>query len=171
NRFRAQAGRAALVHSRIIALGRIVQRDQLSTEDTLDFYFNAKAFNSKFLLEAENISFGYEENIELIKDLTFSVGKNDRIGIIGKNGRGKSTLLKILAKELQPKIGSCDFSANTAVAYFGQTNIDRLSEDLTVEQEIAQANPDANYTRVRGICGTMMFSGSDALKKVSVLSG
>ncbi len=77
----------------------------------------------------------------------------------------------ILAGILNPENGNINLSPNTEIAYFGQTNIDRLSKNLTVEEEITSVDPKMARTRIRGICGTMMFPGDKALKKISVLSG
>ena len=106
-----------------------------------------------------------------MKTSHLSVEKGERIAIIGKNGRGKSTLLRLLAGDLAPHNGSIKRSDNLAIGYFGQTNIDRLHPKHTIEEEIASANPKLNYTQVKGICGLMMFSGDKSNKRNSVLSG
>ncbi len=170
-RFRAQASKAALVQSRVKALERMGVKEELTDEETLAFGFANKVFHGRALLEAQEISFGYTPELLLLKKLSLQVGKGDRIGIIGKNGRGKSTLLKVLAGELTPSHGAVTVSPNTAMGYFGQTNVNRLSGDLTVEEEVTQSHPGMSRTVIRAICGTMMFEGDKALKKISVLSG
>lgn len=171
NRFRAQASKATLVQSRIKALEKMKVEDALSEEDTLEFRFAEREFYGKIHLEAKDLRFGFDPKNPLFKDLTFHVGKKDRIGIIGKNGRGKSTLLRVLVNELKPISGSVSLNPGTALSYFGQTNIDRLTSTKTVEEEITSAQPTLHRTKVRAICGTMMFEGDAALKKVNVLSG
>jgi len=102
------------------------------------------------------------------------VDKKKRKGLIivnTGNGKGKSTLLSLIAGELKPNVGSIHPNANLEIGYFGQTNIARLDETLTVEGEVASSNAQLNRTQVRGICGMMMFSGVLAEKKVSSLSG
>jgi len=99
------------------------------------------------------------------------IEKGDRIAIIGKNGYGKSTLLKLLTQELTPQEGTLTTSVATRIGYFGQTHIDRLNKQLRIEEEISSANPTLNFTQVRAICGLMMFSGDLAKKPISVLSG
>jgi len=172
NRFRAKATKAKAVQSRIKALDRMGKMEKLSDIRTLDFEFNSAPFNAKNLMSAEDISFSYNEgDPPLFDGLNLSVGKNDRIAIIGKNGKGKTTLLNIFSGELQSKRGSVSHHPNTKLAYFGQTNINRLTPGKTVEQEIMEVHPDHNRGVARKIAGIMMFSGDLALKKISVLSG
>ncbi len=171
NRFRAKASKASLVQSRVKALEKMEVKEALTQEDSLEFQFAEKDFYGKFLLEARDLSFGYDKNLKLFKDLTFSVGKKDRIGIIGKNGRGKSTLLRVLASELQPLEGEVSLNPSTSFSYFGQTNVERLNLSRTIEEEITAAQPNLHRTKVRTICGIMMFEGDAALKKINVLSG
>jgi ATP-binding cassette subfamily F protein 3 len=171
NRFRAQAAKAALVQSKIKMLERLGKKDELMDESSLEFRFCEAAFPGKLMLEAKDLTFSYPGGPTLIQDLNLAIGKRDRIAIIGKNGKGKSTLLKLLAGELTPNGGTVEMSQNARLGYFGQTNISRLDPKLTVEAEIENANRQHHRTIVRAICGTMMFSGDDALKKIGVLSG
>jgi len=171
NRFRAQANKAKAVQSRIKALQRHERLDKLIDARTLDFSFNAAPFTGKQLLVAETVSFGFDRNDKLIRDLNLVIGKRDRIAIIGKNGKGKTTLLNLLAGELKPLHGVITPHPATKLAYFGQTNISRLNMANTVEEEIMDIHPDHSRGVSRKICGLMMFSGDHALKKISVLSG
>jgi ATP-binding cassette subfamily F protein 3 len=178
NRFRAKATKAAAVQSRIKALERMGTKEALTDEESLDFSFTETVpFYGKFLLEARSLTFAYPAaagaapSTPLVRDFSLNIGKNDRIGVIGKNGKGKSTLLRLLAGELQPNAGEIALNANTKIGFFGQTNIARLSPRCSIEEEIAAVNPQLSRTRVRSICGTMMFSGDQALKQISVLSG
>ncbi len=171
NRFRAQATKAAAVQSRIKQLEKMGSRDVLSQIQTLDFDFHYSPFAAKTILEVNNLSFSYTPETPLIENLSFAVKSNDRIAIIGKNGRGKSTLLNVLAGELQATQGEIRSHPGMKLGYFGQTNINRLDLKLSVEDEIAHSNSDLSRTQVRGICGVMMFDGDKAEKRIGVLSG
>jgi ATP-binding cassette subfamily F protein 3 len=172
NRFRAQATRARAVQSKIKALQRHERREKMSAIKDLEFAFVSAPFSGKWLMEAKDISFSFDpEGPALIDRLNLAVGKKDRIAVIGKNGKGKTTLLNLFAGELQPLRGEVNRHAQLRLAYFGQTNIQRLSPEKTVEEEILDVQPDHNRGAARKICGIMMFEGDSALKKVSVLSG
>lgn len=173
DRFGAKAAKASQAQSRQKMLSRIPSLEKLKEINNLDFKFNEAFFPSKKMLEASNVSFSYDEKAvePLIENLSIEIEKGERIAIVGKNGRGKSTLLRLLAQELTPLSGSIKCSENIAMGYFGQTNIDRLHPKHTVEEEISVANPSLNKTQVKSICGLMMFSGDKAEKVTSVLSG
>jgi ATP-binding cassette subfamily F protein 3 len=171
NRFRAKATKAKAVQSRVKALQKKERLEKLSDTKNLDFAFNSAPFNGKQLIEVKDLFFGFEAGAPLIDRLSFCACKNDRIAIIGKNGKGKTTLLNILSGELAPLSGEVRSHNDLKLAYFGQTNINRLNQQNTVEQEIMDAHPDHNRGTSRKICGVMMFPKDHALKKISVLSG
>ena len=172
NRFRAQANRAKAVQSRIKVLEKMGTREKMAEEQDLDFRFKAEPFHGKWLLEAENMTFGFNaQEPPLVKGLNFAIRRKDRIGVIGKNGKGKTTLLNLLAGELTPLEGRVTVHQNVKLAYFGQTNIDRLDPERTVEEEILGVQQDYNRNVARNVCGAMMFDGEKALKKIGVLSG
>lgn len=172
NRFRAQATKASAVQSRIKALARHEKLDKLEEIKQLDFKFRSAPFEAKWLMTIEDLSFGFSpDQPKLIDGLSFAVGKKDRIAVIGKNGKGKTTLLNLLAREMSPTSGEVKHHPNTKIAYFGQTNINRLRPDKTALQEVMDSHPDCGQGEGRAICGLMMFEGDNALKKVSVLSG
>jgi ATP-binding cassette, subfamily F, member 3 len=171
NRFRAQASKAKLVQSRIKMLERLPKLEALGDIESLDFEFRHAAFPAKILLEGRDLSFGYTAGHLLFHGLNLTVHARDKFGVIGNNGKGKSTLLNVVSGGLTPATGGIKSHPDMKLGYFGQTNIQRLDPKLTIEEEIEQANPALTRTQVRNICGTMMFGGDLALKKVSVLSG
>ncbi len=171
NRFRAQASKAKMVQSRIKMLEKLPKLDGLAEIESLDFEFRHAPIAGKTLLHAHNISFGYVPDHLLFRHINLTVNACDRFGVIGNNGKGKSTLLNVLSGGLKPISGDLKSHPDMKLGYFGQTNIQRLNPKLTIEQEIEQTNPALTRTQVRNICGTMMFGGDLALKKVSVLSG
>jgi len=173
NRFRAQASRASAVQSKVKALQRQGSAGApLGTIKDLDFAFTSAPFPGKRVIQVENISFRFHENSPwLMQSLSFELFKGDRIAVIGPNGRGKTTLLNLIARELSPLEGSVQYNPNVQLSYFGQTNIQRLSLDKTVEEEIQSSVKDFARGRARSLAGLMMFEGDAALKKVKVLSG
>lgn len=173
DRFGAKASKATQAASKAKLLGRIPVLENLKDLYQLDFQFNVANFPGKKMLEINNVNFAYDPNASqpLIKKLSLEVEKGERIAIIGKNGRGKSTILRIIAGELQAASGIVKKSDNLALGYFGQTNIDRLHPKHTIEDEIALANSKLSYTQVKAICGLMMFGGDKAKKTNNVLSG
>jgi ATP-binding cassette subfamily F protein 3 len=171
DRFRAKASKAKAVQSKIKLLDKRERLKKLDEVDALDFSFGAAPFEAKNVLTAMNVSFSYPNGPELIRNFDLSVGSGDRIAIVGKNGKGKSTLLSLIAGELEPLSGTVKPHAEANIGYFGQTNVQRLHPHLSVEGEIYDANPKLDRTRVRGLCGLMMFDGDKAEKKIQNLSG
>jgi ATP-binding cassette subfamily F protein 3 len=172
NSFRAKARHASLVQSRIKSLEKQEVLKKLEKITTLSFSFNAASFPAKCIQEAQDITFSYNGmHSPLINHLSFSVESNDKICIIGKNGKGKTTLLKLLAGNLSPREGKVRNHPQTKIGYYEQANTASLNNNLSVEEEISSGISSIDRKRVRDICGAMMFSGDSALKKIEVLSG
>jgi len=170
DRFGAKATKAAQAQSRAKLIGRIPTLEKLMALENLSFQFKEIPFLGHKMADLNEIDFSYTDS-PLIQNLSLSIERQERIAIIGKNGRGKSTILRLLAGELPPKNGHRKLAENTAIGYFGQTHIDRLSPQHTIEDEISSGNPKLNLTEVRALAGLMMFSGDKAEKPISVLSG
>jgi len=170
-RFRAKARLGGLVQSRVKSLEKMEKRDKLQAIRTLEFSFAEKPFHHKYALSADGLSFGYDPGEPLIKDFTMTIGARDRVFVVGKNGKGKTTLLKLLAGALQPGQGEVTSPQSVAMGYFEQTNVSGLVDSNTVLDEVASANVNEDPKLPRLIAGAMMFEGDDALKPVRVLSG
>ncbi len=168
---KARASTAALAQSKVKQLEKMELMEDLAFDSSLAFDFNFKESPAKVMLEVEDLSFGYTQENLLFQDISFSIKRGECIGIIGKNGKGKSTLLNTLAGELKQLSGSVSSHPSVEFAHFGQTNIARLHPNATVIDEIHSANVKLSTQVIRSIAGAMMFSGDAADKKVSLLSG
>jgi len=172
DRFRAKATKARQVQSRIKALEKKQTNEGLEKIKDLDFEFSHLSFNGKWLIDVKDVAFGYDDTKpNLIDGLSLQIGPKDCIAIIGKNGKGKSTLLNLLAGELTPSKGKIIHHQKLSIGYFGQTNVSRLDHQKTVADEIMSVMDEKNIKKARTIAGIMMFEGENALKQISVLSG
>jgi len=171
SRFRAKARLANLVQSRIKTLEKQKKGEKLESIKTLEFSFRTRPFRGKYVLTARNVSFLYDPAMPLIRDFSITVGAGERVCVVGRNGQGKTTLLKLLAGGLTPQHGEIVCNPGVTKGYFEQTNVRSLVDTRTVEEEILYAHPDVDRQLARNICGAMMFEGNAALKKIAVLSG
>ena len=172
NTFRAKASHASTVQSNIKKLEKMDKLDKLEEIRTLSFSFNYSQFRAGQVMDVNDLTFSYDGGEPyLIKGLNFTVNSHDKICIVGKNGKGKTTLLKLLSGHLKPVAGSIKTHTAALPAYYEQANTADLNDELTVEEEISPRGAFIDRSRVRGICGSMMFSGDDAEKKIKVLSG
>ena len=168
---KARAATATLAQSKVKILEKMEILEDIDYDANLNFDFNYKDTAAKFLVEVKDLSFGYTPENTLFKNITFALSRGETIGIIGKNGKGKSTLLNAIAGELQAQTGSVDFHPSCVFGHFGQTNISHLNKDNTIMDEIYSVNHKLPEAVIRSICGIMMFSGDNAKKKISLLSG
>src|SRR5210317_1439053 len=171
SRFRAKARLANLVQSRIKTLKKMEKKDKLEQPKFLEFSFRNSPFPAKQALTARNLSFSYDERTPLIGDFSITVAAGEKICVVGKNGKGKTTLLKLLAAELTPHSGQIVYHPAVKKGFFEQTNVKSLVDARTVEEEILYSQPDVDRQHARDVCGAMLFSGDEALKKIKVLSG
>jgi ATP-binding cassette subfamily F protein 3 len=170
-RFRAKARLAGLVQSRVKTLQKMEKREKLEKLKDLEFSFREKPLPGKSALQARHVRFAYRPDQPLIEDFSITLTAGERIGIVGPNGKGKTTLLKILAGVLAPQAGEVLCHPAVQKGFFEQTNVSHLIPNRTVEEEILYSDAGVERQLARDICGAMLFSGDDALKKIAVLSG
>ena len=173
DRFGAKASKATQAQSKARQIEKMKVLGEMRAEEKLGFSFNYKETTAKILLEAADLSFSYsgEASDNLFEGLSLQVAPGDRVAIIGKNGKGKTTLLNVLSGKSKRSTGEIKCHPSTAIGYYEQTNRKELNPENTIAKEIEEANPALPISRSRGICGAMMFSGEAADKKISVLSG
>ncbi|NNF98404.1 MAG: ABC-F family ATP-binding cassette domain-containing protein [Desulfobacteraceae bacterium] len=171
SRFRAKARLANLVQSRVKALEKAEKKEKLVGLKDLEFSFQYKPLRAKQVLSVSDLSFGYHKDNALIRKLNCSVTAGDRVCVVGKNGKGKTTLLKLLAGTLAPWEGDIIYHPQIDRGVYEQTNIQSLVDSRSVAEEILYSHPATDQQAARNICGGMMFEGDSALKKISVLSG
>lgn len=170
-RFRAKARLANMVQSRIKTLAKSQAKEKLQKLKNLDFEFNYLPFSGKQILMIENLSFGWQTDTPLIHNFSLTVYPDDRVAIIGKNGKGKTTLLKLISGGIYHSSGSIKINPGVQFGYFEQTNVQSLNDNFTVEEELVLSSVNSDRQIARNICGAMMFEKDSALKKISVLSG
>jgi ATP-binding cassette subfamily F protein 3 len=162
------------------AMGRKTRLERLLKENpdylakgraqkTIAFSFAKTEAKSDLVLRAENVSKSFGE-LTLFKNLSFDVGSGERLGITGPNGTGKTTLLKLALKQLQPDSGDIRLGQNLKVGYLDQ-QATTLNPEHTVLEEARSVRPDLTPEAVRGRLGAFLFSGDDVFKQIDDLSG
>jgi len=170
-RNKARASTAAMAQSKQKELDKMEEMGELESEADLSFHFNYANTPAKIVLRAEHLGFGYDPQKPLFENVTFALERGKCIAIIGKNGKGKSTLLNYIAGELPLQKGALHYHPSTKFAHFGQTNIERLNTAATIVEEIASMSKALGIPEARSIAGRMMFPGELGDKKIEVLSG
>lgn len=108
---------------------------------------------------------------KVLDDISFILGREDKVALVGPNERAKTVLFKILAGEMEPDEGSYKWGLTTSQAYFPKDNSLEFNNDDTIVDWLTQYSPEKDVTYVRGFLGRMLFGGEDGVKKVKVLSG
>lgn len=168
--FRSGARSAGLVQSRIKSLAKQEIKDKLGNIGTIKFRFRSIPCKSDSVVQATDISFGYKKDEPLIKHFSLTTLPGDRIGIIGRNGKGKSTLLRLLHQTLTPDSGKVRMPPTLAVSYFGVDAIHHLQPERTILEEL-MAMPNTSEQECRNLCGALLFKGDDVKKKIRTISG
>ncbi len=170
-KFRAKASKASFAQSLIKKLDKI-DRIELDIEDVskINIRFIEPPRAGKVIVTAENIEKTYGDK-QVIRPMNFTIDRGDRIAFVGKNGMGKTTLSRIIAKNLEYK-GDLQYGHNVSLGYFAQHQANMLDGNNTILEEMEKAAQGSErFTAVRSILGAFLFSGEDVSKKVKVLSG
>lgn len=169
-RFRYKATKAVQVQSRIKQLEKLdrIEVDEVDTK-ALNLKFPPAPRSGAVVVEAEDLSVGYGGPF-VLKDISLNIEKGDKIAFVGKNGEGKSTLIKAIMNQLEPE-GKLKLGHNVKIGYFAQNQAQMLDEKVTVLDTIDYVAVGDIRTKIRDILGAFMFSGEDVEKKVKVLSG
>ena len=169
-RNRVRKDRARQVQSRIKLLERMERIEPpLRRRQTLEFRFPPPSRAPKTLIELRDVSKSF--NTRRIYERTdLSIQRGDRIAVLGPNGVGKTTLMKILRNDVAFE-GERREAVGVCMGVFSQEEIDRLMPDRTVFQELLSVAGNQPQGSLRGLLGTFLFSGDDVFKRVSVLSG
>ena len=170
NRFRSNVKKASMVQSRIKALEKMELISIPRDEKKMFFRFPKSPPASAKVITISDLHKAYGDNV-IFDGLDLRIDKGDRIAVVGVNGAGKSTLARIMAGTEPYQSGEVEKGINTVLGYFAQSQADELDPNNSVLEEVEKAavgNDDANP---RGALGALLFSGDEALKKTSVLSG
>ncbi|MDU1892293.1 MAG: ABC-F family ATP-binding cassette domain-containing protein [Dysgonomonas sp.] len=169
-RFRYKATKAVQVQSRIKQLDRL-ERLEVDDEDNamLRLKFPPAPRSGSYPVIAENVEKSYGSHL-VFKDVTLTINRGDTVAFVGKNGEGKSTLVKCIMNEIDYK-GKLELGHNVKIGYFAQNQAQLLDENLTVFETIDYVAVGDIRTKIRDILGAFMFGGEASDKKVKVLSG
>jgi ATP-binding cassette subfamily F protein 3 len=170
-RFRAKASKAKMAQSRIKALDKLERIDDVDDDNpTVNFAFRFSKQSGRHVVTMEHLSKSYP-SIEILDDAEALIEKGDKIALIGANGKGKSTLLRIAAGADKDFKGTVQTGHNVTQTFFAQHQLEALHLENTLLQELQSFAPKHNETELRTILGSFLFTGDDVFKKIKVLSG
>ena len=170
-RFSANASKSKQATSRKKILENLTLEDikpSLRRYPRIEFKPEREAGND--LLDIRNLTKAVDGKT-MLKDLTIHVNRGDKIALVGRNDRSKTTLFQILAGEISPDSGSFKWGVTTSLAYFPKDNKKYFETELNLIDWLRQFSEEKNEEFIRGFLGRMLFTGEESLKKVSVLSG
>jgi ATP-binding cassette subfamily F protein 3 len=156
--------------SREKALEKIDPLDKpIDLQDNMRLALNPKRESGMDVLQIKELSLGYDK-VPLFSDANLNIYKGERIALIGKNGTGKSSLLKLLLGDLKPISGSAKIGQSVEIAYYDQEHT-TLNESFTLVEEIAEDFPTMEMSKIRNLLASFLFTGDDVFKQVGTLSG
>ncbi|HEY5331809.1 MAG TPA: ATP-binding cassette domain-containing protein [Acidobacteriaceae bacterium] len=170
NRFRAQATKAKQVQSRIKELEKIERIEVPEEESTIHFSFPQPPASGRTVLDVKHLTKHYGDK-HVLDDISFTIERGDRIALVGANGAGKSTMIRMLAALENPTSGEIKVGHNVLVDYFAQDQYKVLDGSAEMLDDITGSNPKVDVVTLRSLLGCFMFSGDDVFKKLGVLSG
>uniref|UniRef100_UPI00404817C9 ABC-F family ATP-binding cassette domain-containing protein n=2 Tax=Roseivirga sp. TaxID=1964215 RepID=UPI00404817C9 len=169
-RFRSKATKARQVQSRVKALDRLdLIEDIVDDSMVMNFKFGFKQKSGRSIIELNDISKAYGD-LQILKSTTAQIERGDKIALIGANGKGKSTLLRVIAGT-EPIQGERKEGFNVLTTFYAQHQLEALNVNNEILQELQQAGSDKSEMELRGILGCFLFSNEDVFKKIKVLSG
>ncbi len=172
DRFKAKASKARQAQSRVKMLERMKPVAALVTQDVQEISFPApEKMLSPPIIAVDNVAVGYDPDNPVLNRVTLRIDNDDRIALLGANGNGKSTLVKLLAGRLAPFSGRITRADKLSVAYFAQHQLDELDEAASAYNHVRKLMPDAPEARVRARAGAIGFSGKAADTPAGNLSG
>ncbi len=172
DRFKAKASKARQAQSRVKMLERMKPIAALVTQDVREISFPAPEKTlSPPIIAVDNVAVGYEPDKPVLNRVTLRIDNDDRIALLGANGNGKSTLVKLLAGRLKPFSGTITRAEKLTIAYFAQHQLDELNEEASTYDHVRKLMPEAPESKVRGRAGAIGFSGKAADTPVKSLSG
>ncbi|MDO9562389.1 MAG: ABC-F family ATP-binding cassette domain-containing protein [Bradyrhizobium sp.] len=172
DRFKAKASKARQAQSRVKMLERMKPVTALVTQDVREISFPVpERMLSPPIIAVDNVSVGYDPKKPVLNRVTLRIDTDDRIALLGSNGNGKSTLVKLLANKLAPFSGHVTRAEKLSVGYFAQHQVDELNLDGSAYDHVRKLMPDATETKVRGRTGAIGFSGKAGDTLVKSLSG
>jgi ATP-binding cassette, subfamily F, member 3 len=169
-RFRSKATKARQAQSKIKLLKKIELVETHKKAKTIRFSFPEVASSGRVVLSIQNLSKSFGEK-ELYKNIDLSILRGEKVAVLGPNGYGKTTLLRIASGEIKPTDGTVSLGHNVEMSYYAQHHSEMLDPNKTVIEEVYQVAPNESVSYVRGMCGAFLFSGDDVDKPVKVLSG
>ena len=174
-RFKARVSHAAQVQSRIKKLEKIERIELPEQQRVMKFEFSEPPRSGDDVVVLENLSKTWEtpdrDSKTVFTDLSGLINRQDKIAVVGVNGAGKSTFLKILAGKTTPTTGMAKIGASVKIGYFSQHSMDLLDSEKTIFDTIQEALPRAGIGVIKSLCGAFLFSGDDVEKKIAQLSG
>ena len=169
-RFRAKSTKAKQVQSRVKQLEKMERIELDNKEMQIKFSFPSAPSSGRDVLHVDDLSKSYQGK-SVFTDVEMMLNRGDKVAVVGVNGAGKSTFLKILAGEIEHDTGTVRLGANVKMSYFGQHQARELSPQYTVLETMVHGGEEMTITRTRSLLGAFLFRGDDVDKKVVVLSG
>jgi len=172
DRFKAKASKARQAQSRVKMLERMKPVTALVTQDVHEISFpQPEKALSPPIIALDNVSVGYEPGRPVLNRVTLRIDTDDRIALLGANGNGKSTLVKLIASKLAPFSGQVTRADKLSVGYFAQHQVDELDPEGSTYDHVRRLMGDAPESKIRARAGAIGFSGKAADTLVKKLSG
>ncbi|UOR07525.1 ABC-F family ATP-binding cassette domain-containing protein [Hymenobacter aerilatus] len=170
-RFKAKASKAKQAQSRQKALDKMDRIEDVAPEAAkVNFSFRFSVQPGRHILRMEHVTKKYDQKI-IFRDTNVHIERGDKIALIGANGKGKSTLMRLVAGTEAPTNGNHQLGHNVIMAFYAQHQLESLRIENEILQEMIEAGSKRNEMELRTVLGSFLFTGDQVFKKIKVLSG
>jgi ATP-binding cassette subfamily F protein 3 len=170
-RFKAKASKAKQAQSRVKALDKMERIEDVAQDAAkINMKFTFKVEPGRHVLRMEHVTKKYDQKL-IFRDTNVHIERGDKIALIGANGKGKSTLMRLVAGTETPTEGKHQLGHNVIMSFYAQHQLESLTLENEILQEMSEAGSKRNDMELRSVLGSFLFSGEEVFKKIKVLSG